>query len=152
MEKPNLHPRNSHRSGYDFEKLIQVNTELSKFTFVNDFGTQTIDFSNPDAVKALNKSLLISNYNIKNWDIPKNYLCPPIPGRADYLHYIADLLTQSNFGTLPEGHQISVLDIGVGANCIYPIVGVTEYGWNFIGSEINPDSIEAANKIEEAND
>ena len=151
MEKPNLHPRNSHCSGYDFEILIQHNSELSKFTFVNDFGTQTIDFSNPDAVKALNKSLLISNYNIKNWDIPKNYLCPPIPGRADYIHYIADLLATTNNGEIPKGETVEGLDIGIGANCIYPIIGNAVYNWSFVGTDIDEKAIQNCKKIIEQN-
>jgi 23S rRNA (adenine1618-N6)-methyltransferase len=45
--------------------------------------------------------LLISYYDIQKWDIP-HYLCPPIPGRADYIHYIADLLAESNNGIIPK--------------------------------------------------
>jgi 23S rRNA (adenine1618-N6)-methyltransferase len=37
-----------------------------------------------------------------------NYLCPPIPGRADYIHYIADLLASNN-GIIPKGHGIQGL-------------------------------------------
>ncbi|MDO7702695.1 MAG: RlmF-related methyltransferase, partial [Flavobacteriaceae bacterium] len=32
-------------------------------------------------------------------------------------------------------------------NCIYPIIGVTEYNWNFIGSDVDPNSIDSAIKI-----
>ncbi len=141
-EKVNLHPRNTHRFGYDFEKLIQYCPELNDFVFTNQYETQTIDFSNPEAVKLLNKALLISEYEIHNWDIPKNYLCPPLPGRADYLHYIADLLTESNSGILPEGESIQGLDIGIGANCIYPIIGNTNYGWSFVGSDIDEKALQ----------
>ncbi len=151
MEKPTLHPRNGHRSGYDFELLMQQNPELSKFTFVNQYGTQTIDFSNPDAVKSLNKSLLISNYNIKNWDIPKDYLCPPIPGRADYIHYIADLLATTNNGEIPKGENVVGLDIGIGANCIYPIIGNAVYDWSFVGTDTDEKAIQNCKKIIEQN-
>ena len=141
-EKVNLHPRNKHRFGYDFEQLIQCCFELKDFVFTNKYNNQTIDFSNPKAVKLLNKALLISEYEIHNWDIPKNYLCPPLPGRADYLHYIADLLTESNSGILPEGESIQGLDIGIGANCIYPIIGNTTYGWSFVGSDIDEKALQ----------
>ena len=152
QEKTRLHLRNKNREKYDLEALAIAIPELSEHIKPNKYGENSVDFANPVAVKLLNKALLKHYYGIENWDFPDGNLCPPIPGRADYLHYIADLLTQSNFGTLPEGHQISVLDIGVGANSIYPIVGVTEYGWNFIGSDINPDLIEAAKKIADANE
>ena len=85
---------------------------------------------------------MISEYDIVNWDIPSDYLCPPIPGRADYIHYIADLLTESNNGILPEGDTIQGLDIGIGANCIYPIIGNTNYGWSFVGSDIDEKALQ----------
>lgn len=154
-EKSNLHPRNSHRSRYDFKQLTAVCPELKTFVFNNehhpDASEESIDFSNPQAVKTLNKALLISHYNIKSWDIPKNYLCPPIPGRADYIHYIADLLAESNDGIIPTGMEIEGLDIGTGANCIYPIIGNATYYWSFVGTDIDEKSLENCTKIIEAN-
>ena len=146
-EKTTLHSRNPHRFRYDFEKLIQSLPELKSFVFINEHDLETIDFSNPEAVKALNKSILISDYDIKNWDIPKNYLCPPIPGRADYIHYIADLLANSNNGIIPEGENIIGLDIGIGANCIYPIIGFESYQWSFVGTDIDEIAIQNCKKI-----
>lgn len=151
IEKTNLHPKNLHRSGYDFKKLILSNPELEKFVGINQHDIETIDFSNPDAVKALNKALLIEYYDIQNWDIPQNYLCPPIPGRADYIHYIADLLASTNNGIIPEGETVQGLDIGIGANCIYPIIGNSVYGWSFVGTDIDEAAIQNCKKIIEAN-
>lgn len=150
-EKSNLHHRNLHRSRYDFEQLIAACPELKAFVFKNEHQIESIDFSNPKAVKALNKALLISHYNIKGWDIPKNYLCPPIPGRADYIHYIADLLAESKNGEVPAGLEVEGLDIGVGANCIYPIIGNSAYGWSFVGTDIDEKSLENCAEIIEAN-
>ncbi|MBD0724529.1 23S rRNA (adenine(1618)-N(6))-methyltransferase [Flavobacterium sp. L1I52] len=150
-EKSNLHSRNLHRSRYDFKLLIEKCPELKSFVFINEFGNQTIDFSNPQAVKILNKALLTTYYDIQNWDIPKNYLCPPIPGRADYIHYIADLLAESNNGNIPMGIEIEGLDIGTGANCIYPIIGNSVYDWSFVCTDIDEISLENCTKIIEAN-
>lgn len=150
-EKTNLHPRNQHRSRYDFEFLIKNSSELKPFVFINEHAIETIDFSDPNAVKALNKSLLVSYYNIKNWEIPELYLCPPIPGRADYIHYLADLLSVSNHGTIPIGETIVGLDVGVGANCIYPIIGNAVYGWSFLGTDIDEKAIENCSAIIEQN-
>lgn len=146
-EKDTLHPRNPHRFRYDFEKLTQSFPELQPFVFVNEHDLETIDFSNPDAVKSLNKSILIADYDIQNWDIPKDYLCPPIPGRADYVHYIADLLAESNNGIIPLGENIIGLDIGIGANCIYPIIGYEAYQWNFVGTDIDEKALQNCKKI-----
>ena len=150
-QKDNLHPRNIHRSRYDFDLLISNCPELKAFISVNKYSIETIDFSNPLAVKTLNKALLQTYYDIQNWDIPKNYLCPPIPGRADYIHYIADLLAETNNGQIPEGNSVMGLDIGTGANLIYPILGNSIYNWSFVATDIYKTSIENCSKIIEAN-
>ena len=150
-EKTGLHPRNPHRSAYDFTALIAACPALAPFVTVNAYQNQSIDFANPTAVKLLNQALLASFYDIQHWDIPANYLCPPIPGRADYVHYIADLLASVNDGEIPKGKVIKGLDIGVGANCVYPIIGRKEYGWSFIGSDIDAQAIKSANNIIRAN-
>jgi len=150
-EKSILHPRNLHRNRYDFEKLISNCPDLKAFVSVNKHGIETVDFSNPLAVKTLNKALLQTYYDIQNWDIPKNYLCPPIPGRADYIHYIADLLAETNNGIIPTGNSVLGLDIGTGANLIYPILGNSIYGWVFVGTDIDEKAIENCSKIIEAN-
>ena len=147
QEKVRLHIRNKNRERYDLKALVIAEPLLADHIKPNKYGDDSVDFSNPVAVKLLNKALLHHYYGIKNWDFPEDNLVPPIPGRADYLHYMADLLSQSNFGIIPDGDKITCLDIGVGANCIYPIIGVSEYGWNFIASDIDPKSIESAEKI-----
>ena len=150
-EKNELHPRNKHRSRYDFEQLISVCPDLKPFVSINKYNIETIDFTNPLAVKTLNQALLKQFYNIEFWDIPQNYLCPPIPGRVDYIHNIADILASSNGNVLPIGKSVKVLDVGVGANSIYPLLGHQEYDWSFIGSDIDSFSIKIANQIIQAN-
>jgi 23S rRNA (adenine1618-N6)-methyltransferase len=151
-EKSNLHPRNPHRFRYDFVELMKSCVELKPFVFINKYDSQTIDFANPKAVKMLNKAILVHFYSVSYWDIPENYLCPPIPGRADYVHYIADLLSLSNKGVIPKGQSIKVLDIGIGANCVYPIIGTLSYNWQFVGSDIDPIAIKSARDIITKND
>ncbi|MGL5842462.1 MAG: 23S rRNA (adenine(1618)-N(6))-methyltransferase RlmF [Aeromonas hydrophila] len=148
--KSGLHPRNRHQAPYDFDALCQRTPELQPFVFVNEHGTQTLDFADPAAVKALNKALLALHYGIAHWDLPAGYLCPPIPGRVDYLHRVADLLAESA-GKVPTGKGVRVLDIGVGANCIYPLLGAREYGWRFVGSDIDPVSVKAATLLAKSN-
>jgi 23S rRNA (adenine1618-N6)-methyltransferase len=150
-EKNILHPRNLHRNRYDFEKLISNCPELKAFVAINKHGIETIDFSDPNAVKTLNSALLKTYYDIQNWDIPKNYLCPPIPGRADYIHYIADLLAESNNNEIPKTPTVLGLDVGTGSNLIYPILGNSIYNWSFVGTDIDKKAIENCSKIIEAN-
>ncbi|GHN02428.1 ribosomal RNA large subunit methyltransferase F [Cytophagales bacterium WSM2-2] len=149
-EKTELHPRNRHRERYNFKELINSCPALAPFVRPNAYNDESIDFSNPEAVMMLNKALLKYYYEIDHWSIPPGYLCPPIPGRSDYIHHIADLLG-SYTGTIPTGGKIRCLDIGVGANCIYPIIGSKEYGWSFVGSDIEPIAIASAAKIIEKN-
>ena len=150
-EKTRLHPRNKNRKRYDLNALITSNPELVNYVRSNKYGDDSIDYSNPVAVKALNKVILNYYYGIKNWDFPDENLCPPVPGRADYIHHIADLFAENNFGTIPFGDKITCIDVGVGASCIYPLIGVTEYNWKFIGSDIDPKSIKSAINIVNSN-
>lgn len=145
-----LHPRNKHHGLYDFEKLIKVMPELEKHVTKNPKGESTINFSDAEAVLLLNKALLFSEYNLVYWEMPKGYLCPPIPSRADYVHYLADLISEEN-GELAKGSDISVLDIGVGANMIYPIIGVMEYDWTFVGTDTDMDSLRNAHQLVKEN-
>jgi len=146
-----LHPRNQHTGRYDFELLVAALPELKVHLVKNPVGEDTINFSEPLAVKLLNKALLAHHYGVKHWDIPAGYLCPPIPGRADYIHRVADILN-SDGQCEPYNHQsVKALDIGVGANCIYPIIGATEYKWRCTGSDVDPVSVKVANFIAESN-
>lgn len=151
QSKPTLHPRNRHQGRYDFPSLIKAHPDLARFTLTNPHGKPSIDFANPEAVRVFNRALLKAQYGIQHWDIPANYLCPPIPGRADYLHVAADLLAADNAGQLLKGAQVRVLDIGVGANCIYPLLGHSDYRWRFLGSDIDPVALASAKAIIQAN-
>ena len=151
MQQKKFHPRNKHQSRYNFKELIAATPDLKLFLKIAPNGNQTINFHAPKAVKMLNRALLKQQYQIEFWDIPDGYLCPPIPGRADYLHYVADLLATENDGKIPKGKQTKCLDIGVGANCIYPILGSRIYGWEFIGADIEEQAIASAQKNIDAN-
>lgn len=144
-----FHPRNRHTGRYDFDRLYAACPELKKFTRLNPAGRYTIDFADPIAVKLLNSAILKTDYGVEYWEIPDNYLCPPIPGRADYIHFAADLLNSTNLSTPVE--PIRVLDIGVGANVIYPLIGHAEYAWHFVGSDIDRKAIASARKNITAN-
>ncbi|MDO6462953.1 23S rRNA (adenine(1618)-N(6))-methyltransferase RlmF [Pseudoalteromonas carrageenovora] len=152
--KPNsnkLHPRNQHLNGYDLDLLCEKHNALAPFIVVTPAGNKSIDFSNNKAVKTLNQALLKAHYNIEFWDIPDQNLCPPIPGRVDYIHYLADLLSTDNLQNIPTGRKIKALDIGTGANLVYPLTGIHEYNWHFTGSDIDASSIKIAKQIAQFN-
>lgn len=143
VKSKNLHPLNIHKNGYDFPLLIKSCPRLNQYVDKNSHGNLSIDFANPEAVKALNTALLEHHYGVKGWDIPEGALCPPIPGRVDYIHYVADLLA--------ETHEVKLLDIGTGANGIYPLLACKTYGWQCVGSDINAQSLENVSTIIEHN-
>ena len=166
MKKPKttspLHPRNPHHGRYDFDALTRAMPKLAQHSISNPNGEPTIDFNDAQAVITLNQALLAHHYGIKFWDLPKGYLCPPIPSRADYIHHIADLLNTSNannsnsddeampsLATADKG--VYALDIGTGASCIYPIIGVQAYGWRFTATDIDPISVNTAKLICQSN-
>lgn len=149
--KSELHPRNKHRTRYNFDQLIESCPDLAAFVKPNKYQNNSIDFFNADAVRMLNTALLKHHYGIEHWNIPKGYLCPPIPSRVDYLHYVADLLSgksaKSKKRKIPKGTKVKCLDIGVGASCIYPLIGNKVYGWSFIGTDTDRTAIASAHKI-----
>lgn len=149
--KPGLHPRNRHAAGYDFPRLRAAVPALAPFLRTAPHGGPTIDFADPAAVRALNAALLAEAYGIRGWDLPPGCLCPPIPGRADYLHHAADLLAGDRDGALPRGGAIRVLDIGTGASLVYPLLGHAEYGWRFVGTDVDRAALASAARILAAN-
>lgn len=159
-KKPtNLHSRNKYQGKYDFSELKAVCPDLVPFVIKNKLDADSINFFDPLAVKMLNKALLKSQYGIDFWNIPEGFLCPPVPGRADYIHHIADLLGKpigrnkdKEKIEIPRGPEVRCLDIGVGANCIYPLIGAKEYGWSFVGTDIDPEALAAAEEIVQKND
>lgn len=144
-----LHPRNLHGTRYDLRALVQAVPTLGPLVHPSPRGEATVDFTNPRAVRLLNAALLAHHYRIQGWDIPEGFLCPPVPGRADHLHHLADLLAGE--GAVPRGSAVRVLDLGTGASAIYPLLGHRIYGWTFVGTESNPAALACAKAILAAN-
>ncbi len=136
-----LHPRNAHRTPYDYPRLTAACPELRTFVRPHPLAGETIAFSDPAAVLALNRALLKVHYGIAHWGIPPGFLCPSVPSRADYLHTVADLLDETD---PRRDSPVRVLDLGTGANCIYPLVGTQVYGWHFVGTDVDSAAVDAA--------
>ena len=115
-----LHPRNPHQGRYDLQLLCQKHPALTPYITTTPAGLPSIDFSEAKAVQALNAALLATYYQVSFWQLPEGYLCPPIPGRADYIHYAADLVAElhNTPQTVPTGKQIRMLDIGCGGGLL----------------------------------
>ncbi|PKH52513.1 23S rRNA (adenine(1618)-N(6))-methyltransferase RlmF [Tenacibaculum sp. Bg11-29] len=142
-KKKGLHEKNKHNNGYDFKFLKEKYPKITEFV-IEKFDKETIDFSDPLAVKEFNRALLAAHYNIKHWNFSDDNLCPPIPGRVDYIHHLADLIGKEE--------NVKVLDIGTGASCVYPLLGTAEYNWDFVATDIDLDSLDFAQDIIDDND
>ncbi len=141
-----MHPNNLHKKSYDFQSLVKALPALEQFVIKNPSEELTINFSDRASVIALNKAILKYHYQIEYWDVMDGYLCPAVPGRAEYIHHLNDLLSEN------EKHKkICCLDIGTGASIIYPLLGVKIYNWKFIATDIDPKALRAAKGILEAN-
>lgn len=143
-QSSSLHPRNRHHGQYDFTRLVAALPELQPHVKRNPKGQATIDFADSNAVKLLNRALLKLHYGVGYWNIPDDFLCPPIPGRADYIHRLADLYSQSQG---KKNRVKRMLDIGTGANCIYPLIAASQYHWQIVASDINRLSLDNARTI-----
>ncbi|MEY8263078.1 MAG: 23S rRNA (adenine(1618)-N(6))-methyltransferase RlmF [Bermanella sp.] len=140
-----MHKNNPHNQSYDMSALCAALPELTPHIIEGQRGQQTLDFSDGQAIKALNKAILKKDYRIDFWDLPDGYLCPPIPGRVDYLYHLKDLITQ------PTDRAVSALDIGTGANLIYAIVGSRAFNWRFVASEIDSMAVNCAKQLVKVN-
>lgn len=147
QESKGLHPSNLHNHGYDFAVLIQSYPALQAYVKPNKYSNESIDFSKATAVKALNSALLKHHYGVDAWNIPDGFLCPPIPGRVDYIHYVADLLKSSGTNHKP----IKLLDIGTGANGIYALLACQVYGWHCTATDVNPLALDNVASIVQNN-
>ncbi len=118
---------------------MKADPALKAFVKPNPYGDLSIDFADSKAVLALNRALLLTYHHIQAWDLPPGHLCPPIPGRADYLYYIRDLFDSEV--------ELIGLDIGTGASGIYPLLGTSLFGWRFLASDIDQKSLKNVAKI-----
>lgn len=141
-----MHPRNRFKDGYDFARLTAAHPSLAAFVVRSPRGDDTIDFANPSAVLALNQALLRDAYGLQ-WSLPSGALCPAIPGRLDYVHHLADLLSGGDVAAIPRGPDVPILDVGTGASCIYPLLGASEYGWSFLATDSNQSSHRWARQV-----
>ena len=127
-----MHSRNRYKEKpADFLELSRIYPQLQTYIVQRSTDSGSIDFSNPKAVRELTKALLADDFNLK-WDLNEGHLVPTIPLRLNYLHWIEDLMSEYE-GLVPKGQEVVGLDIGVGASCIYPLLGVRMNKWKFYG-------------------
>ena len=108
-----------------------------------------LDFSDPDTVMQLTKTLLKVDFGLE-LELPDDRLCPPVPNRHNYILWLKDLMDTTSYEE--PGRRLSCLDIGTGASCIYPLLGCTQRQWYFVATDIDPKSLAYAKKNVQRND
>jgi len=142
-----LHPQNPHAGGYNMTALVQSYPALAGFLLTTPRGEQSINFADPLAVKTLNQALLAHHHQLPHWDLPAGYLCPPVPGRLDYLLHLADLLKSQHRGKMPKSRQFRLLDVGCGANLIYSLLAARQFGWQVLASDVDQGALQHATRL-----
>ena len=137
-----MNPKNPYQSDYDFDRLMRHYPKLKTHVILNPSGKETIDFSNADAVYELNKALLLTDFKLEAYNLPRGYLIPPVPGRLDYLLHVQDILVK--IINPSSSTKIRGLDIGCGANGIYCILGAQYFNWYMVGIESDANAVDVA--------
>ncbi|KAE8451750.1 hypothetical protein EG329_003207 [Mollisiaceae sp. DMI_Dod_QoI] len=125
--------KNIYKDEIDFATLALQDAEFGKALKSNG----QLDFSNPESVQQLTKSLLRRDFNLKII-LPPDRLCPPVHNRLNYVLWIQDLLDTTNESyndSYDPEREVLGVDVGTGASCIYPLLGCSQRPqWRFAGT------------------
>ncbi|KAK9129488.1 hypothetical protein Sjap_009975 [Stephania japonica] len=146
-ERPTIHPRNRYsEKPPDFRVLASIYPSFEHFVFYSNDGRPRIDWTDFNATRELTRVLLHHDHGLQWW-IPDGQLCPTVPNRLNYIHWIEDLLASN---VVPKcnggGDKVRGFDIGTGVNCIYPLLGSSLLGWSFVGSDVTDVAVEWAER------
>lgn len=141
-----MHPRNIYRKPPDFKDLALKYPEFRKFAHQDLSGKVTINFKDAEALRALSRCLLHHDFNL-TVDIPQDRLVPTIPLRLNYLLWLEDILIENSL----QSADITGIDIGTGASCVYPLIGAAHFKWHMLATEIDEVSYQVACKNVEVN-
>uniref|UniRef100_A0A448Z0J9 Methyltransferase n=1 Tax=Pseudo-nitzschia multistriata TaxID=183589 RepID=A0A448Z0J9_9STRA len=98
----------------------------------------------------LTRAILQALFRLKLPYLDEQHLCPPIPNRFFYLHWIHTKLISSSrargFSPLDvnRNNNSRGLDIGSGASCIYALLAARYFRSKMLTSEIDPQSVSLA--------
>ncbi|KAG7863261.1 hypothetical protein KL939_000580 [Ogataea angusta] len=120
----------------DFEALVEKHQQLGRY-----FDGARYDFRSNEAVIAITEVLL------KEWGlevhVDRARLCPRLFNRLDYLEFMCQLLGS---WTNHVG-----LDVGTGHLTIYALLGARLFDLQFVGTDIDEESLELARATVEQN-
>jgi len=153
-----MHPRNRYfRRKPDFAALAAQFADFAAIVVTDSRGRVHVDWKDPACSVALTRALLRADYGLK-WELPRGFLCPPVPQRVNYVHWIEDLLAGTIETAIKSAHAVRIpdeatgLDVGVGASAIYPLLALSLHpNWKMIGTDINEEALRSARANVESN-
>ena len=114
----------------------------------------TYNFKSWEACRDLAAVLFEHDFGVRSWTVPKPHLVPPLANRLNYLCYVHDLLESDgrdmNGSTTGSG-RIRILDVGCGANLVYPLLAASYFGWASVGCDVNEAALRHAARLRDAN-
>ncbi|KAM0942371.1 putative 23S rRNA (adenine(1618)-N(6))-methyltransferase [Dioscorea sansibarensis] len=154
VDPPTIHPQNRYSENPpDFALLGSLYPSFQSFLLPSrrPGGRPTIDWSDFNATRELTRVLLLHDHGV-HWWIPDGQLCPTVPNRSNYIHWLQDLLSSDVVPPFQSSEEkVRGFDIGTGANCIYPLLGASLLGWSFVGSDVTKIALEWARKNVQSN-
>ncbi|RDX62519.1 U6 small nuclear RNA (adenine-(43)-N(6))-methyltransferase, partial [Mucuna pruriens] len=128
----------------DFGLLASLYPSFQPFVqFSGGHARPTIDWTDFNATRELTRVLLHHRHAL-DWWIPDGHLCPTVPNRCNYIHWLQHLLSSN---IIPNSDaKFRGFDIGTGASCIYPLLAASLHGWTFVGSDVTDVAIEWAER------
>lgn len=130
---------------YDFAKLIASSPDLRRHAT----SASSLDFRrNPREVNlSLTRAILRHHFRL-DFHLPSHHLIPTIPNRQQYLEWAVSLLPSSSKET-----KHTLLDIGTGPSCIYPLLAARLYPtWHIVAADIDASAIKSARHNVSIND
>ncbi|KAK3421064.1 hypothetical protein EUGRSUZ_G01768 [Eucalyptus grandis] len=145
--RPAIHPRNKYSENPpDFALLASLYPSFNPFVSYGRDARPRIDWTDFNATRELTRVLLLHDHGL-HWWIPDGQLCPTVPNRSNYIHWIEDLLSSEIIPKINNNaDNIRGFDIGTGANCIYPLLGASLLGWSFVGTDMMDVALEWAER------
>lgn len=142
-----MHPRNPYKDKPpDFGALADKYADFRSHCYVGANGKMLLNFRDSDAVRSLARTLLHNDFGL-DVELPAECLVPRVPQRLNYILWIDDLLTINHIT-----ENITGIDIGTGASCIYALLGAKVFGWHFTATDTDSMAVEVASKNVQTND
>ncbi|SDA05384.1 BZ3501_MvSof-1269-A2-R1_Chr12-1g03368 [Microbotryum saponariae] len=131
----------------DYSQLAQDVPYFAPFLRTTPYGGSTIDYKDENALRALSSALLERDFGLRI-ELPRDRLCPIVPGRVEYVTFILRLVHLNPH----RSSHVRGLDIGTGASAIYALLVAKMQADAFVyGSELDEHSQSCAIRNVNAN-